>query len=154
MTKQGPAIPVSAQSYYSQILSGACSRMGSSLRTRLHRHLIRRKRKLTILMRPSRGSEKDSAKDEGLGADYDVDNAYDANRFITVCKTNWEEWLSAVVAERSRALELVTQYPIPSNLNALFELENISAKMLRVSLFSIHTRNIQHQERHLSIIFR
>ena len=92
-------------------------------------------------MRPGQRPATDNAKDEGLGAEYDAENAYDTGRFITICKSSWDEWLNAVTAERARALELVTQYPIPTNLSALFELENIAAKMLKVS-FVIQLRRV------------
>ena len=111
--------------------------MGSSVRARLQRHLIRRKRKLTILLRPGPPVKEGVDKDEGLGAEYDLENAYNTNRFLSVCKNSWGEWMAAVTAERARALELVTQYPLPSNLGALFELESLSMKMTKVTYICI-----------------
>ena len=119
----------------------------SSVRARLQRHLIRRRRKLTILLRakaPSEDSPKspipstppaksteDSSADEGTFSDTAV-MMYDLSNFVSVCSVHWTIWYREVQEERTRALGLVTQYPSPGNLTSMWNLETLCANMAKV----------------------
>ena len=120
----------------------------TSARSRIQRHLIRRKRKLTILLRadrthkspPNSSSPADDSVSPNVdfGADSkqetqaEVVEIYDFSTFVSTCVTHWTIWQREAQEERGKSVELVTQYPTPSNLEALLDLECLCLNMEKV----------------------
>ena len=115
----------------------------TSVRSRIQRHLIRRKRKLTILLRADRPCThspplSNVIEDNSADADSDVNSSaevveiYDFIAVVSTCVTHWPIWYREAQEERTKALELVTQYPAPANLGFLYGLERLCSCMEKV----------------------
>ena len=122
----------------------------TSVRERIQRHLIRRRKKLTILLRAEPVSETSTSKPPSPACDTadhptnitddtpaDAGIIYDTSSFVNVCATYWSIWQAEAEEERVRAMELAIQYPTPTNLGTMMDLEHVCKNMEKVVSFNI-----------------
>ena len=111
------------------------------------RCVIRRRRRLTILLRPTKKASSpveigpevpsNTPSPDAVSAEA---NEYSIEHLMTVCKNNWSRWTASLREGRMKAIELVTQYPTSSNVAAMLDLEAIIPKMEQVGPFFISKR--------------
>ena len=108
------------------------------------RSVLRRRRRLTILLRPGAGTSPVTAVSSTTTSATETNpaapavnatpTAYSAAHILNVFKARWDRWTAAIKEGRIQAMELVSQYPTGSNVSAMLDLEALIPKMEQVTL--------------------